>query len=224
MTERWGKYGVQTVFTFVIPKAGSTDFAATGDWTPATADTKISKDGGNVANTTNPPSAVGGTGSVLWTLTLTATEMQAAVIDIQIVDAATKAVADQALKIYTFGNASAKILNDWSADVAQTGDSYAKLPASPAAVGSKMDIADAPSATGLAALADAILTRAFGSVTYTGTTRCILTALQALRNKFTVATGAAGYVVKKEDDTTTSWTGVVTADGNGVITAMDPDS
>jgi hypothetical protein len=90
--------------------------------------------------------------------------------------------------------------------------------------GAKMDIADAPSATGLAALADAILTRAFSSVTYTGTTRCILTALQVLRNKFTVATGAAGYVVKKEDDTTTSWTGVVTADGNGVITGMDPDS
>jgi hypothetical protein len=221
--ERFGKYGVQTAFTFVIPKAGSTDFAATGDWTPATGDTKISKDGGSVGNTTNNPSAVAGTGSVLWTLTLTATEMQAAVIDIQIVDAATKAVTDQAIKIYTFGNASAKILNDWTADVAQTGDSYAKLPASPAAVGSKMDIADAPSATGLAAMADAILTRAFTSVTYTGTVRCLLTACQAMRNKFTAASGVAGYVVKKEDDSTTSWTGTITVDGNGVITGMDPD-
>ena len=111
---RTGKYGVQKTFTFVIPKAGSTDFAASGDWTPAAEDTKISKDGGNVANTTNAPSAVGGTGSVLWTVTLTATEMQAAVIDIQIVDAATKAVTDQAMKIYTHGNASAEIKPDWS--------------------------------------------------------------------------------------------------------------
>jgi hypothetical protein len=108
------KYGVQTTFTFPIVKRGLVDLAATGDWTPATGDTKISKDGGNVANTTNNPSAVGGTGSVMWTITLTATELQAAVVDLQIVDSATKAVEDQTLKIYTYGNASAKVVVDWS--------------------------------------------------------------------------------------------------------------
>lgn len=108
------KYGTQTTFTFPIAKAGSRDFAATGDWTPATGDTKLSKDGGGVANSTNNPSAVSGTGSVLWTLTLTGAELTAAVIDIQIVDAATKAVDDQMLKVYTFGNASAKIPLDLS--------------------------------------------------------------------------------------------------------------
>jgi hypothetical protein len=112
--ERFGKYGTQTVFYFVIPKAGSTDLAATGDWTPATGDTKISKDGGNFANTTNNPAAVGGTGSVGWSLTLTATEMQAAVIVVQFVDSATKAITDNALLIYTFGNASAKWIPDLS--------------------------------------------------------------------------------------------------------------
>lgn len=108
------KYGTQTAFTFPIAKAGSRDFAATGDWTPATGDTKVSKDGGNVANSTNNPSAIAGTGSVDWTLTLTATELTAAVIDVQIVDSATKAVDDQFLKIYTYGNASAKIPLDLS--------------------------------------------------------------------------------------------------------------
>jgi len=93
----------------------------------------------------------------------------------------------------------------------------------PAKVGDKMDIADAPSATGLAAMADAFLTRAFTSVSYTGTVRCALTALQAVRNKFTSAAGAAGYVVKKEDDSTASWTGTLTVDGDGNITGMDPD-
>ena len=82
-------------------KAGSTDLAVTGDWTPATGDTKVSKDGGNVANTTNNPAAVGGTGSVLWTLTLTLTEMQASEVTIQIVDSATKAVEDQTLTLTT---------------------------------------------------------------------------------------------------------------------------
>jgi hypothetical protein len=255
------KYGVQTSFRFAMIKYSGPDLAASGDWTPATGDTKISKDGGNFANTTSNPSAIGGTGSVGWTLTLTATELQAAEVIIQIVDSATKAVEDQFLVIYTYGNASAKILPDLgssalnanivqilgtavtetvagylaagfkklfdvatpvltAASVNQTGDSYAKvdtevaaikvktdlipaspaqegtlstihgkvdsiltdtnelqndlvnggrldllvdaikvktdlIPASPAAVGSKMDIVDAPSPTGKAALANA---------------------------------------------------------------------
>jgi len=108
------KYGVETVFRFPIIKRAVADFAATADWTPATGDTKVSKDGGNFANTTNNPAATGGTGSVGWTLTLTATELTAAEIDVQIVDSATKAVEDQWLTVYTYGNASAKIPMDLS--------------------------------------------------------------------------------------------------------------
>ena len=207
------KYGVQTSFRFAVIKSASSNLAASGDWTPATGDTKISKDGGNVANTSNNPSAVGGTGSVLWSITLTAAELQAAEIVIQIVDSATKAIEDQTLVIYTYGHASAKIQADLSDSVwlgltggptikaktdlipaspAQEGtlstidgkvDSVladtdmlqvdwvnggrldllidgikAKtdlIPASPAAVGSKMDIVDAPSSAGKTALANA---------------------------------------------------------------------
>src|SRR5690242_16692102 len=114
------KYNTQTAFTFTMIKRGVVDLAASADWTPATGDTKISKDGGNVANTTNNPAAVGGTGSVLWTLTLTATELSAAIADVQIVDSATKAVEDQGIKVYTFGNASAKFQIDYS-DVVRFG-------------------------------------------------------------------------------------------------------
>ena len=207
------KYGTQTTFRFPVVKRGVVDLAASGDWTPATGDTKISKDGGNVANTSNNPSAVGGTGSVLWSITLTAAELQAAEVVIQIVDSATKAIEDQTLVIYTYGHASAKIQADLSDSVwlgltggptikaktdlipaspAQEGtlstidgkvDSVladtnmlqvdwvnggrldllidgikAKtdlIPASPAAVGSKMDIVDAPSSAGKTALANA---------------------------------------------------------------------
>lgn len=207
------KYGVQTSFRFAVIKSASSDLAASGDWTPATGDTKISKDGGNVANTSNNPSAVGGTGSVLWSITLTAAELQAAEIVIQIVDSATKAIEDQTLVIYTYGHASAKIQADLSDSVwlGLTGGSTIKaktdlipaspaqegtlstiegkvdsvladtnmlqvdwvnsgrldllidgikaktdlIPASPAAVGSKMDIVDAPSSAGKTALANA---------------------------------------------------------------------
>jgi len=207
------KYGVQTSFRFAVIKSASSNLAASGDWTPATGDTKISKDGGNVANTSNNPSAVGGTGSVLWSITLTAAELQAAEIVIQIVDSATKAIEDQTLVIYTYGHASAKIRADLSDSVwlGLTGGSTIKaktdlipaspaqegtlstiegkvdsiladtdmlqtdlvnggrldllvdgikaktdlIPASPAAVGSKMDIVDAPSSAGKTALANA---------------------------------------------------------------------
>lgn len=95
------QYNVTTTLVFPVVKAGSQDLAVTGDWTPATGDTKISKDGGSVANTSNNPAAIGGTGSVLWSLVLTATEMQAEEITIQIVDSATKAVEDQVLTCTT---------------------------------------------------------------------------------------------------------------------------
>jgi len=216
------KYGVQTSFRFAVIKSSSSDLAATGDWTPATGDTKISKDGGNVANTSNNPSAVGGTGSVLWSITLTAAELQAAEVVIQIVDSATKAIEDQTLVIYTYGHASAKIQADLSDSVwlGLTGGSTIKaktdlipaspaqegtlstidgkvdsvladtnmlqvdwvnggrldllidgikaktdlIPASPAAVGSKMDIVDAPSSAGKTALANAAADKVWDEV------------------------------------------------------------
>lgn len=110
----WAKYGTQTDIRFAMVKRGVVDLAVSADWTPATGDTKASKDGGSVANTTNNPAAVAGTGSVSWKLTLTATELQAAEVNVQIVDSATKAVEDQFLTIYTHGHASAKIQADLS--------------------------------------------------------------------------------------------------------------
>lgn len=108
------KYGVQTTFQFPMVKAGADDFALSADWTPATGDVKVSKDGGNVANTTNLPAIIGGTGGAHWQLTLTATELSAGVVNVQIVDAATKAVKDQHITVYTYGNASAKLAPDFS--------------------------------------------------------------------------------------------------------------
>lgn len=90
-------YGVGRVLVFPMVKAAVQDFAVAADWTPATGDTKISIDGGSVANTTNNPAAVAGTGSALWSLTLTAAELSGKVVTVQIVDSAAKAVEDQCL-------------------------------------------------------------------------------------------------------------------------------
>jgi len=98
-------YGEATTLAIPIPKAGMTDFAASADWTPAAGDVKVSKDGGDVANIATLPTAIGGTGAVLWLFSLSATEMQAKHVAIQIVDAA---VENQCVVIETFGHASAQ--------------------------------------------------------------------------------------------------------------------
>ena len=92
------RYGLQTTIRFPVLVSGSQDFATSSDWTPATGDTKISKDGGNFANATNNPTAIGGTGSAGWALTLTATELQCNEVSIQIIDAA---IEDQWLVVST---------------------------------------------------------------------------------------------------------------------------
>jgi len=108
------KYATATTIYFSMVKRGVVDLAQSADWTPATGDTKISINGGTLANTTNNPAIVAGTNGVLWSLALTTGELTGADIRIQIVDSATKAVEDQSLTVYTYGNASAKIVADYS--------------------------------------------------------------------------------------------------------------
>jgi hypothetical protein len=98
------KYGVAATFLIPVIKAGANDFAASADWTPAAGDVQVSKDDGAFANVTTLPTAVGN----MWKVSLSATEMQAARLAVQIVDAATKAVEDQAVLIETCGHASAQ--------------------------------------------------------------------------------------------------------------------
>jgi hypothetical protein len=106
------KYGETATITFPVVKRAVVDLAVTGDWTPVTGDTKLWKDGAGIANTTNNPAAISGTGSVNWSLVLTGLEMQCAVGDVQIVDSATKAIEDQFIKVITWGHPSAQIKSD----------------------------------------------------------------------------------------------------------------
>ena len=115
MSVEWHKYGTQTTIYFPLIKASSQNFAVSGDYTHASGDVKISKDGGAAATATNSPSAITMGNGAMWSLTLTATEMQAAEVVVTIIDATTKAVEDQMIKLHTFGHASAKIVADLSA-------------------------------------------------------------------------------------------------------------
>lgn len=109
----WAKYGVAYDVYFPMVKRAVVDLAVSADWTPATGDTKISKDGGSDANTSNNPAAVG-SATAKWKLTLTSTEMQAKNIFLTIIDSATKVVEDQALVILTYGHPSAAFPFDFN--------------------------------------------------------------------------------------------------------------
>lgn len=109
------QYGVATTLYFPLIDKGATDFEAT-PVTIAAGDCKISQDGGSFSNTTNNFAHVGGG---YYSLSLTATEMQAKQIVIKIVDqTGTKEWEDQGINITTCGNASAEIPNLADAPVA----------------------------------------------------------------------------------------------------------
>ncbi len=107
------KYGVATTAGthIVIPivKAGSNDYATSGDWTPAGGDVKISKDGGASANIGTLPTFITGIG---WQFVFTAAELSAKRINVNIVDSATKAIEDDHFVIVTYGHASAMYVID----------------------------------------------------------------------------------------------------------------
>lgn len=102
------KYNTALDLYFPLIKRGVMDYAVSADYTHASGDVKISKDGGAAATATNAPSAITMGNGAMWKLTLTATEMQAAQIVVTVVDAATKAIEDQMIIIQTYGNASAQ--------------------------------------------------------------------------------------------------------------------
>lgn len=135
------KYGEARTIQIPIIKRAVVDFAVSADWTPAAGDVKITKDGGAAANVTNLPTALTMGNTALWVFSLTATEMQAARIEVTVADAATKAVEDTAFAIETYGNASAQHAFDLdTASSAQTGDSFARLGA-PAGASVSADVA-----------------------------------------------------------------------------------
>jgi len=106
------KYGTGTGSDVVIPmvKAGSIDHAVSADWTPATGDVKVSKDGGAAANISTLPAYIT---SIGWKFVFSDAELQCARLNVQVTDSATKSVEDQHFVVETFGNASAMYAADF---------------------------------------------------------------------------------------------------------------
>jgi len=130
------KYGEAAALDFVLYATDGASLKT--DAVHASGDTKVMKDEGAEANTSNA-FVDEGQG---YSLALTATEMQAARVVVYVVDQTSpKAWLDTALVVETYGHASAQHAFDLdTASVAQTGDSYARLGA-PAGASIAADIA-----------------------------------------------------------------------------------
>ena len=114
------KYGTTTSggTNILIPivKRAAVDFAVSADWTPASGDVKVSKDGGAAANIGTLPTALTMGNGAVWVFTLADTELQCKQLTVTVVDAATKAIEDQAFVVETFGHASAMYPSDVGAN------------------------------------------------------------------------------------------------------------
>lgn len=101
------EYGVATSTLVPVVKVNDTDLADTGDYAYASGDIIVCKDGGTPANISTSPTEVDFSGAsvMLLEIDLTASEMQAAQVDVIIVDAA---LEHQVIKFETYGHPSAQ--------------------------------------------------------------------------------------------------------------------
>ena len=105
------KYGVQTVINFELYEVDGVDLRV--DAVDAGSDCNIMKDQGAEATCSNDFVDEGNG----YSLTITATEMQAATVTLYIIDSATKAWLDKVIHIDTYGNASAEHAMDFDDSV-----------------------------------------------------------------------------------------------------------
>lgn len=100
------KYGESVTRYVKLYQYETLDPATSSEWTPASGDVKVSKDGGTGANITTLPTY--DSSMRLWKVSLSATEAQAKIVTIDFQDVTGDAINPVSLDIETFGNASAQ--------------------------------------------------------------------------------------------------------------------
>ena len=203
------KYGVAATILFPLIDRGTLDFEAT-PVTFVAADTQISKDEGAFANTGSTPAHEG---NGIYSLALTATEMQAARIVVTVIDAATKAWEDQAILIDTYGNASAQHAFDLA--TAQQQVTVASM------------LADVLTSTALSQgaaqeIADELLQRTIANVEPGAGFRTLYGAIASLVNRAKINTSGDLEIYKTDDATILETLAATTNAQQDPITELDP--
>lgn len=203
------KYGVATKILFPLVERDAVDFAAgVGIFA---GDVKISKDEGAFANTANTPTHEG---NGIYSLALTATEMQAARIVVTVIDqSATKVWEDQAILIETYGHASAQHALDL--DQAIQDVNVQSMDA---------DALDASAVASAAAqkIADEILQRAISNVEPGAGFRTLYGAIASLVNRVRINASGDLEIYETDDATILETMTATTDEQQNPITELDP--
>lgn len=204
------KYGVEATVDFQLFEADGVDFRT--DAVHAAGDSKVMKDEGAEANTSNGFTDEGQG----YSITLTAAEMQAARIVVYFVDqTATKVWLDTAIVIETYGNASA--MHAFDLDTATQDANVASMDAgtvTAAAVATGAIDADALAADAVDEILDEVIE---GAVTMRQALRVFLSALGGK------STGGGTTTVTFRDNADSKARITATVDSGGNRTAVTLD-
>ncbi len=202
------KYNVAATMLAPLISRDAADFETS--ITFAAGDVKIIKDEGAAANTTNLPSHEG---NGIYSLTLTASEMQAARIVITIIDqTASKVWEDQAILIETYGDASAQHAFD-------IGKATQDVTVSSITAG--VVTAAAIAADALEAIADKVLDRPIANVEPAAAFRTLYGAVASLVNRRRISAGNV-EVFKTDDATNLANLSITEDSGQDPISELDP--
>ena len=210
--------GLAFVTYIGLPSVASADIFQVNP-TIAAGDFLVSKDGGATANLTTLPTVTPAGGKMV-KISLSATEMTADNVTVVCSDAAGGEWRDVIFNIPTAARQIEDLafptVSGRSIDVDVSGG----VEMGTAAVGS-IGVA-AMTAGALNEQADAILDRNMATGTDSGSAvvRTLRQAVRILRNKVTLSAGT--LTVKKEDDTTNSWTGTTTTTAGDPLSEIDP--
>ncbi len=202
------KYNAATTILFPLIERGDVDFISSATF--AAGDVKIVKNEGAPANTTNLPTHEG---NGIYSLALTATEMQAARIVITVIDqSAPKIWEDQAILIETYGNASAQ--HAFDIDKATQDVTLSSITAG-------VVTAAAIATDALEAIADKVLDRPIANVEPAAAFRTLYGAVASLVNRRRI--NAGNVEVFKTDDATNLANLSITEDsGQDPISELNP--
>lgn len=198
------KYGTQTTFYFALEDVSDAEAPFTGV-APLAADIFLVKDGGAAANATN---AAADEGNGVFSLVLTAAEMQATVISVSIYDQTASAIF---LPVY-FNVVTRLYLGQFDIDATQIGGNTDALKATGVGTGVGLYTSGASAAYYTNLFSQLEGTEPSSAPADNATVMAMLQFLKRRWNNKRTQSSTT-FTMYKDDSTTTAWTATVSDDG-----------
>jgi len=200
----YAKYGTQTTFYFALEDVSDAEAPFVGV-APLAADIWLVKDGGAAANASNASTAIG---NGIYSLVLTAAEMQAAVISVSIYDATASAI----FKPVFFNVVTRVALGTVDVDATQIGSNTDALTVTGVGTGVGLKVSGASAAYYTNVFSQLEGAEPSGAPADNATVMAIIQFLKRRWNNKRTQTSTT-FTMYKDDSTTAAWTASVSDDG-----------